>query len=378
MLQDQQESCSRDFMENDTFDPSLPEEGPSAPPPGWLESVSGYEEHNGGDQICPPPPDFAPKPENDRNASVPNVMVPTVSEDVARDALLQFVGKKWTYSSKPAKNLIFKELKPFTVYRYRLETFTESRSSAWGSEPHTGQCVDGPQNGVSPPPWLIQVSYPPKFTDAVQKVRVPHSSFIKPCHCCHGNGKVRCTHCRGIGLTRCMFCHGTGHSRNRRCTTCHGRGKKRCVACHGTGDKGCLTCNGYRNLVHFIQLTVTWKNQVFEFIPDRVPELPLKKFEKVSGEAFFVDESLLVYPIEGFPDQDICDASKTANQNHLLKYSAVSRILQQRQSIELVPLTHVYYAYSGKDYDYFVFGRENKAYVCACVNGVSCPCGHLC
>lgn len=37
------------------------------------------------------------------------------------------------------------------------------------------------------------------------------------------------------------------------------------------------------------------KNQVFEFIPDRVPEFPLKKFEKVSGEAFFVDENLLVY-----------------------------------------------------------------------------------
>lgn len=37
------------------------------------------------------------------------------------------------------------------------------------------------------------------------------------------------------------------------------------------------------------------KNQVFEVIPDRVPEFPLKKFEKVSGEAFFVDENLLVY-----------------------------------------------------------------------------------
>lgn len=45
----------------------------------------------------------------------------------------------------------------------------------------SGQCVDGPPNGVSPPPWLVQVSYPPKFTDAVQKVRVPHSSFIKVC-----------------------------------------------------------------------------------------------------------------------------------------------------------------------------------------------------
>ncbi|RXN18015.1 SSUH2-like protein [Labeo rohita] len=68
------------------------------------------------------------------------------------------------------------------------------------------------------------------------------------------------------------------------------------------------------------------KNQVFEFIPNRVPAFPLKKFEKVSGEAFFVDENLL------------------------------------RQTIELVPLTHVYYAYSGKDYDYFVFGRENKVH----------------
>ncbi len=32
----------------DTFDPNLPEEGPSAPPPGWLDSVTGYEEHTGG------------------------------------------------------------------------------------------------------------------------------------------------------------------------------------------------------------------------------------------------------------------------------------------------------------------------------------------
>lgn len=43
--------------------------------------------------------------------------VPTVSEDVARDALLKFVESKWRYSSKPARNLTFKELKPVTVYR---------------------------------------------------------------------------------------------------------------------------------------------------------------------------------------------------------------------------------------------------------------------
>lgn len=30
------------------FDPSIPEEGPSVPPAGWLDSVMGYEDHKEG------------------------------------------------------------------------------------------------------------------------------------------------------------------------------------------------------------------------------------------------------------------------------------------------------------------------------------------
>lgn len=30
------------------FDPSIPEEGPSVLPAGWLDSVTGYEDHKGG------------------------------------------------------------------------------------------------------------------------------------------------------------------------------------------------------------------------------------------------------------------------------------------------------------------------------------------
>ncbi|KAI4888296.1 hypothetical protein NFI96_011991, partial [Prochilodus magdalenae] len=324
--------CVIPSLNTRAFDPSIPEEGPSAPPPGWLDIVSGYGDHQGGDctdQICPPPPDFVPQPETDKNAPVPKVMVPQVSEDVAREALLKFVGRKWTYSSKPAQNLVFKDLKPFTVYRYRLETFTESRSSAWECETYTGQFVDGPQYGMIPQPWQVEVQYPPKFTDTVHKVRVPHTSSVKPCHRCHGKGRVRCTHCHGRGRMQCISCHGAGHGRNRRCAGCHGGGRRVCTWCHGNGHRTCRTCNGHKKLLHFIQLTVTWKNQVCEFIPDRQPEFPLKKFEKVSGEPFFIDESLLVYPVEGFPDQEICNASREVIREHLLKYSASSRILQQ-------------------------------------------------
>ncbi|XP_026022321.1 uncharacterized protein LOC113021793 isoform X3 [Astatotilapia calliptera] len=123
------------------FDPNIPEEGPSAPPPGWLDDIHGYQGLKGGDDdnpLYPPPPAYNPQPEQNRSTSVPDVRVPSVSEDVARDALLKFVESKWNYSSKPARNLTFKDLQPITVYRYRLETYTETRASAWQFEPYNG------------------------------------------------------------------------------------------------------------------------------------------------------------------------------------------------------------------------------------------------
>ncbi|XP_004559053.2 protein SSUH2 homolog isoform X1 [Maylandia zebra] len=348
-----------------TFDPNIPEEGPSAPPPGWLDDIHGYQGLKGGDDdnpLYPPPPAYNPQPEQNRSTSVPDVRVPSVSEDVARDALLKFVESKWNYSSKPARNLTFKDLQPITVYRYRLETYTETRASAWQFEPYNGQTVDGPQYGMSPAPWDIPVSLPQRYTDKVEKIRVPHSSFVKVCHKCKGCGRTRCTACFGRGQKRCTFCHGRGRIRNKHCTSCHGRGRKRCLSCHSHGYKTCSVCLGSQNLLHFIQLTVTWKNNISEFIPDRQPDFPDRKFEKVSGDAFFVDESLLVYPIQGFPDQEICEVSTKLINEHLERFTATSRILQQRQSIELVPLTHAYYTYSGKDYSFFVYGLENKVF----------------
>ncbi|XP_039971676.1 protein SSUH2 homolog isoform X5 [Xiphias gladius] len=212
------------------FDPNIPEEGPSAPPPGWLDDIHGYQGHKGGQDdnpLYPPPPPYSPQPELNKNTLVPNVRVPTISEDEARDALLKFVQSKWTYSSKPARNLTFKELKPITVYRYRLETYTETRTSAWQFEPYNGQMVDGPQFGMCPPPWDIPVTLPQRYTSMVEKIRVPHTSFVKLCHTCNGCGKTRCTNCSGRGRKRCTFCHGHGRSRNKRCTYCHGRGRKR-------------------------------------------------------------------------------------------------------------------------------------------------------
>ncbi|XP_051249094.1 protein SSUH2 homolog isoform X2 [Dicentrarchus labrax] len=354
---------TEDFL--GSCDPNIPEEGPSAPPPGWLDDIHGYVGHKGGEDenpLYPPPPAYNPQPELNKNTVVPDVRVPTVSEDVARDALLKFVESKWRYSSKPARNLTFKELRPLTVYRYRLETYTETRTSGWQFEAYNGQPVDGPQYGISPPPWDIPLTLPQRYTNKVEKVRVPHSSFVKVCHKCNGFGRTRCIACHGRGQKRCTFCHGHGVSRNNRCSSCHGRGLKRCISCQGHGHKTCTVCHGCQNLLHFIQLTVTWKNNIADFIPDRQPDFPDKKFEQVTGDPFFIDENLLVYPLHGFPDQEICNISAKLINEHLNSFSSTSRILQQRQTIEMVPLTHAYYTYNGKDYSFFVYGLENKVF----------------
>uniref|UniRef100_H3C0L8 Ssu-2 homolog, tandem duplicate 1 n=1 Tax=Tetraodon nigroviridis TaxID=99883 RepID=H3C0L8_TETNG len=105
--------------------------------------------------------------------------VPAVSEDQAREALLRYVESKWRYSSKPARNLTFRQLQPIIVYRYRLETFTETRTSSWNFEVYNGQPVDGAQFGDCPPPWEVSLPTPQMFTDKVETRRVPHSSIVK-------------------------------------------------------------------------------------------------------------------------------------------------------------------------------------------------------
>lgn len=115
----------------------------------------------------------------------------------------------------------------------------------------------------------------------------------------------------------------------------------------------------------------------------------------------FPSSSCQVYPIQGFPDQEICDVSTKLINEHLGRFTSTSRILQQvrtqhthkllhslnkhcvkelfdlelnsdagsflsvcrqRQTIEMVPLTHAYYTYSGKEYNFFVYGMENKVF----------------
>ncbi|XP_062825818.1 protein SSUH2 homolog [Anolis carolinensis] len=359
-------------------------ENPFLPSRDLLEPLGHYEwtfrDH--GRKKLVPPPEMMQRFSIQRNNSVfVECRIPQMTEDTARNALLSFVNSKCCYGNRAAGELIIQELKPQRLCRYRLETFNETRLCEWTFEAYTNTLVDGPQNGTSPRPWDIKVQVPQMFQDDTKKFRVPHSSLVKECHKCHGRGRYKCSGCHGAGRMRCVTCSGARHKakakylqHQKRCQMCSGTGRKRCSTCSGRGNKTCTTCQGEKKLLHFVQLIITWKNNVYEFISEHELNFPRELLNKAKGENIFKDENIVVYPLVDFPYPQIVQASQRAIAEHNAIFTGMSRILQQRQTVELIPVTEVHYRYAQKMYLYYIYGMENKVYALDYPERYCCGC----
>ncbi|XP_078517797.1 protein SSUH2 homolog [Lissotriton helveticus] len=337
----------------------------SAPPSHLMDNITGYEGISAGGEggKCLPPPSY-PGSGPREAAPPPNIhwSIPSITEDIAKQAFIQFAESKCCYRSTPAKEMLFHDFHPVSTYRYRLETFTESRTSEWKSVPYNGEVIDAYGSGRVPLPWDIPVTVPAMFKDANQTIKVPRSSSVKPCESCLGLGQNICKKCNGAGRVLCMVCNGSRYLRSEPCFQCHGIGNASCSTCHGQGRTACTVCNGRRQLLCFIEMKVTWKNNIHEYLSDKNSGFPTELFAEVTGKQLFTDEQFMVYPLMTFPDASINQASQIAIQQHQAQFASASRIVRQRHTIELIPLTKVEYAWKDKSHFYFVYGMENQVF----------------
>ncbi|KAM5231645.1 protein SSUH2 homolog isoform 3-T3 [Hipposideros larvatus] len=362
----------RDLSDEDSVvDLSFEAESPLTPPAELLERLPSYDclFQGGGRQIFFPPLEALGRPQEPRcwSSFLEHSRVPVVTEQVAREALLSFVNSKCCYGSSAAGDLIIQELKQQTLCRYRLETFSESRIK---------RSVDGPQRGTSPRLWDIKVQVPPMFQEDTRRFQVPHSSLVKECHKCHGRGRYKCSGCHGAGMVRCPSCRGAKRrtKQPRRCQMCSGSGRHRCSTCSGRGTKTCATCKGEKKLLHFIQLVIMWKNSLFEFVSEHQLNCPGELLAKAKGENLFKDENTTVYPLIDFPLREISLASQRGIAQHSATLASRARVLQQRQTIELIPLTEVHYWYQGKTNVYYIYGTDHRVYVVDYPEQYCCGC----
>ncbi|XP_074861501.1 protein SSUH2 homolog isoform X2 [Carettochelys insculpta] len=338
---------------------SLSHEGPSLSSLELMDRATEVEDSGDcGNKDLPPPADQQLQGER-REWSIPSI-----SEHVAREVFIQYTARKCCYRIAPAKHMVVQNLIPLNTFRYRLETFTETREVFPISEPYNGGLVDSSDVALAPAPWSIVVDAPPLFTDCEMHIPVPHTYSVQNCSSCQGQGKNRCHFCSGSGKRRCTACHGTGwqDSSNQSCLFCSGSGKRRCSNCHGCGWRKCVCCYGKGLLLYHSELTITWKNSVTEYVVDKNSGFPVYHLQEATGKEIFSDENQVVYPIVNFPEPAIDQGSKSCIAQHQMQFASSSRILRQKQTIELIPLTKVDYDWRGREYSFYVFGTENEVF----------------
>ncbi|XP_023146849.2 protein SSUH2 homolog [Amphiprion ocellaris] len=329
-------------------------------PANMFGSVPGYEGLvPGGGGFLPPPMPAEPVAPPQPGAVPDDWSIPSLSEDVANDAFKSFASSHCCYSKAPANDGVITKMEPFNTYRYRLETFTESRSTDWATKPHEGEPADF-YTQTAPRPWEIQATAPKLFSDHKEEIRVPYTSSIKDCHTCHTTGTMPCQECQGNGSKPCWVCNGSGTNNNDSCHRCNGSGQDKCSECQGRGTKDCETCKGRRQLLAYIQLTVQWTNHVTDHVVEQNSGLKVDDLSSVSGKELFKNNQYQLYPLLGFPNPAISQASERLIQEHLAQFAQSSRILQQRQTVELIPITKVNYKWKGDTHVYYVYGNENK------------------
>ncbi|XP_037303862.2 protein SSUH2 homolog isoform X1 [Pungitius pungitius] len=331
-----------------------PPTGPAANPFG---NMPGYESMAGGG-FMPPPMPLQPLAPPQPGPNADQWTIPSLSEDAAREAFKNFASSHCCYSGSPADDGVITSMEPFNTYRYRLETFTETRKTEPAEKPYEGETADF-YTQPAPRPWDVQVNPPSLFTNHTEEVRVPFTSSVKECGSCHGAGTTKCDDCKGEKHKECYMCHGSGEQNNERCTTCDASGRKRCSTCDARGTKDCSTCKGRKKLLTYINLKVEWTNNMADHVVQQNSGL-IVNLQDVSGKELIKNNQNLLYPLIGFPEPSIAEASERLIKDHQTKYAQSARILQQRQTVELIPITKVNYKWKGGFHLYFVYGNEHK------------------
>ncbi|XP_070559165.1 protein SSUH2 homolog [Ptychodera flava] len=332
------------------------------------EQIPGYVAYGTG------PTSLAPAHQRPQAAARAGVEVHTsaanITEDEARDALIQYVDQFCCYGSQAAKKMTIESISPSSALHYILETYTESRSTGMTWEPYNGyDPVDGPTNGTPPSKWEIPCSPRALFYSEARNIEVPHTASVSPCHDCNGMGFNKCHRCHGDGRVPCSSCSGSGRvSRTNpegqrvqeSCSQCMGVGKRRCDTCGGDGRITCRTCRGQRNLKHFLMLTVNFINHKSDHIIEKTG-VPKELLRDVSGAKVFEQTAVSIEPVSNYPVQEIVYQSARLVDEHRQAYSGIKK-LQQRHGLHAVPVTQCIYQWKEKHYYFWVYGNERCVY----------------
>ncbi len=107
---------------------------------------------------------------------------------------------------------------------------------------------------------------------------------------------------------------------------------------------------------------MSWVNHHEEYLAvQEATVLPESEIRSCAGYSIFVDTNPRIMPINGFPQESINAASRALIEKHKTAFPT-EQLLQQRQTIRVVPITQITYQYKKNTRYFCIYGLEKKVY----------------
>ncbi|XP_062231092.1 uncharacterized protein LOC133928671 isoform X2 [Phragmites australis] len=311
------------------------------------------------------------------------------SESVGRDALdeveirqllIDHVGHRCCWGSRPARTWKITSIEDCNVYVGTLETFIEERDIITKKEPYESGKIDGRDNGPVLGVWELDLrsEFPQLFVPEKEvMVKIPHSE-VEKCLDCEGRGETPCPTCnagqehgfyKANQMTRCSACHGRGllahqDGSDTVCGMCSGKGMLPCIACGSRGLVACKTCTGYGSLLAQSIAHVRWKTLSARKVSATrgAASVPEEVFHRAKGvqlcniqayqctPAFFADS----YQLNQFSSEVVTSR---------LPVPPSARVISERHIISVIPVTRVTMAHRKQSFSFYVIGYGRDVFI---------------
>ncbi|XP_019412963.1 PREDICTED: protein SSUH2 homolog [Lupinus angustifolius] len=298
-----------------------------------------------------------------------------------RELLIDHVGHRCCWGSRPARTWKILAVEDCNVYVGTLDTFIEEREIIKETEPYGGGTIDGKDKGPELSIWELDLrsQFPLLFVPNKEvREKIPHSEIIEKCTACTGRGGVVCATCNGDQehghykenqMTQCPSCYGRGLIAHKDgsdtiCVKCNGKGKIPCATCGSRGLIKCGTCNGSGSLLTRSLAIIRWKTLSTRKVnaTSGAASVPDEVFHRSKGvqlcntqayqctPAFFADSFFL----NKFSSEVIADRAVVP---------ATARVICERHAISVVPVTRVTMAHRGRSFSFYIIGYSREVYL---------------
>ncbi|KAL8127286.1 uncharacterized protein LOC141721296 [Apium graveolens] len=299
----------------------------------------------------------------------------TLDEVEIRELLIDHVGHRCCWGSRPARAWKIQAVEDCNVYIGTLETFVEERETFTESEAYLSgnkfQRDTEPEQGL----WELDLrsEFPVLFTPYKEsRTQIPHSESVVKCSDCGGRGDLVCPSCNADQehkMTKCLSCYGRGLIAHRDgsdtiCIKCKGKGQIPCVTCGSGGLVKCRTCSGSGSILTRKLAVVKWKTASTRKVSatSGAASVPDEVFHKARGvqlcntqayqctPAFFADS----YFLNKFSSEVIADRAPVA---------PTARIICERHTISVIPVTRVTMKDHNRSFSFYIIGFSREVYL---------------